>query len=99
MGAAVRRCALALAIVCSAAAPCWAGDQYALVVSGASGGEAYAKKYDGWRTSLAKTLKSFGYADDHIVAMAEASRDRIHDAMQSLRARLTKRQRGNLRVP
>jgi len=90
MGTAVKRCAVALAIACFAAAPCWAGDQYALVVSGASGGEAYAKKYEGWRTSLVKTLKSFGYADDHIVAVAEAPRDRIHDAMQSLRARLTK---------
>jgi hypothetical protein len=82
--------ALALVIACFVSAPCWAGERYALVVSGASGGEAYAKKYDGWRTSLMNTLKSFGYADDHVVAVSEASRDRIRDAMQTLRAHLTK---------
>jgi hypothetical protein len=88
MGTAVSTRVLVLAMVCFAAVPCWAGEQYALVVSGASGGDAYAKKYDGWRTSLVNTLKSFGYADDHVVAVSEASRDRVHDALNSLRARL-----------
>lgn len=90
MGPALIMRILALAIMCVTAVPCWAGDQYALVVSGASGGDAYTKKYDGLRTSLVNLLKSFGYADDHVVTLSEASRDRIHDALQSLRARLRK---------
>jgi hypothetical protein len=90
MGIAVSTRALALAIACFAAAPCWAGEQYALIVSGASGGETYAKKYDGWRTSLVNTLKSLGYADDHVVALSEASHDRVRDAIQTLRTHLTK---------
>jgi hypothetical protein len=90
MGSTLTARVLALAIMCVAAVPCWAGDQYAFVVSGASGGDAYAKKYDGWRTSLVNLLKSFSYGDDHVVTLSEASRDRIHDALQSLRARLRK---------
>ena len=33
------------------------GDQYALVVTGASGGDAYAQKYDRWRVALVSTLR------------------------------------------
>jgi hypothetical protein len=90
MGTAVRIGALALAITCLFAGPCWAADRYALVVSGASAGEAYAKTYDGWRTSLVSTLKSFGYPADHVIELSEASRNRIHDAMQTLQAHLAK---------
>ena len=90
MGTAVIRTALLLAVSCVVAGPCRAGDNFALVVSGAPGGDAYAKKYDGWRTSLVNALKSFGYNDDHIVALPEASWDRIHEAMHVLQTRLTK---------
>src|SRR5258708_36207562 len=34
-----------------------AGDKYAVVISGASGGEAYAKKYEKWRTSFTELLR------------------------------------------
>jgi hypothetical protein len=81
---------VALTIACLLAVPCWAGDNYALVVSGASGGDAYARKYDDWRTSLVNALKSFGYADDHVVVLSEASRGRIQDAVRGLQAHLTK---------
>ena len=79
-----------LAAACLFAVPCWAGDTYALVVTGASGGEAYAKKYDGWRASLVNTLKSFGYGEDHVVSLSEASRDRVSEAMRTFQGRLTK---------
>jgi hypothetical protein len=66
------------------------GDNFALVVSGAAGGEAYAKKYDGWRTSMIAALKSLGYADDHVVGLSNASRDQIQRALQAVLQKLTK---------
>jgi hypothetical protein len=66
------------------------GDNFALVVSGAAGGEAYAKKYDGWRTSMIAALKSLGYADDHVVGLSHASRDQIQRALQAVLQKLTK---------
>lgn len=50
----------------------FAGNNYAVVVTGASGGEAYAAKYDGWRRALVATLHDrFHYPDDHVFALAE----------------------------
>ena len=92
MGTAVKaRCLVVAAAARLAAAPCGAGDTYALVVSGASGGEVYAKKYDSWRTSFANTLRSsFGHADDHVVTLSEATRDDVRRALHGLQSRLTK---------
>ena len=65
MGPSMSRAAVVCVLFTIVAAPALAGDQYALVVTGASGGEAYAQKYDKWRTSFVETLKEkFGYADD-----------------------------------
>src|SRR5436305_11732667 len=90
MGIAVTwRCYGAFAIALCTAGRCMAGDSYALVVSGASGGDAYAKKYDGWRSSLVSTLKSFGYPDDHVFELSEASRERIQRVLQDAQMRLT----------
>ena len=86
-----RRRVLFSIVVCLWAARCLAGDNYALIVSGASAGPPYSEKYDGWRTTLTKTLKStFGYPDDHVLSLAEASRDRIQQALRDLRTRVTK---------
>ena len=84
-----RRCVLAALIAWLVAVPCMAGDNFALIVSGAAGGEAYAKKYDGWRASIVASLKSAGYADDHVVALPSATRDQIQRALQQLHRRLT----------
>ncbi|HXD72090.1 MAG TPA: hypothetical protein VN628_00065 [Vicinamibacterales bacterium] len=66
-------------------------DTYALIVSGASGGPTYATKYDGWRTTLVTTLKvKFGYGDDHVLSLGEATREQVHQAFQALRARMTR---------
>jgi hypothetical protein len=76
-----------------------AGDNYALVVTGASGGEAYAKKYDGWRRTFVSTLREkFGYPADHVVVLAEkqepgvalATREQVQRALADFRMRLTK---------
>ena len=83
------RCGVAALVVWLVAAPCM-GDNFALVVSGAAGGEAYAKKYDGWRTSMIAALKSFGYADDHVVGLSHASRDQIQRTLQAVLQKLTK---------
>jgi hypothetical protein len=80
-------------------APSVAGDNYALVITGASGGEPYATKYAGWRQSFVTTLRTkFGYPDDHVVVMAEntgpgiraATRDEVRRALTDLRGRLGK---------
>jgi hypothetical protein len=80
-------------------APSIAGDNYALVITGASDGEPYATKYAGWRQSFVSTLRTkFGYPDDHVVVMAEnpgpgirtATRDEVRRALTDLRGRLGK---------
>ena len=76
-----------------------AAERYALVVTGASGGEAYAAKYDAWRTAFVDTLRQrFGYHDDHVFILAEvesagvltATRENVRRVLTSLRARISK---------
>ena len=90
--------ALALLLL-GLSAPSVAGDNYALVITGASGGEPYATKYAGWRQSFVSTLHAkFGYPDDHVVVMAEnpgpgirtATRDEVRRTLADLRGRLGK---------
>ena len=87
----------ALALVVSSRAS--AGDNYALVITGASGGEAYAKKYDGWRRAFTSILREkFAYPDDHVVVLAEvtepgvalATREQVRRTLADLGARLVK---------
>ena len=91
------RCAMALAAVCLAS-PAAAGENYAVVVTGASGGDVYAKKYDGWRRSFVSALRDkFAYPADHVIALAEkeepgvglATRTQVQRVLTDLRARLT----------
>jgi len=85
-----RLCAFALALSLCAGRS-FAADNYALIVSGASGGATYAAKYDGWRTALVTTLESrFGYPDNHVFALSEAKKEQIQRAILELRARVTK---------
>ena len=85
--------------VLALAAPAAAGDYYALVVTGASGGEAYAQKYDQWRVAFAEMLRDkFGYPDDRIVVLGEqetptvarATRANVQRTLGDFRKRLTK---------
>ena len=93
------RIALAFMAVLALAASASAGDYYALVVTGASGGDAYAQKYDKWRVAFAEMLRDkFGYPDDRIVVLGEqetptvarATRANVQRALGDFRKRLTK---------
>ena len=76
----------------------FAGDRYALVVTGASGGETYAQRYSTWRVTFTTTLREkFGYPADHVIVLAEhegdgvlrATRENVRRVLGDLR-RLTK---------
>jgi hypothetical protein len=80
-----------------AAAGAYAGDRYALVVTGASGGPQYAEKYDEWRSSFVQLLQGpLGYPEDHVLILAEeefagaqkATRDNVRAAFGDLRKRV-----------
>ena len=79
--------------------PVSAGDHYAIVITGAAGGEAYAQKYDKWRLSFVATLREkFHYPDDHVVVLADAdsagvlkaTRENVRRVLGDLRKRATK---------
>src|SRR5262245_31228894 len=98
------RSASAAAVGCVAclfltASPLAAADRYAVVVTGASGGMPYSKKYDAWRDRSVATLQTkLGYPQDHIVVLAEealppvrrATRDETRAAFQDLARRVAK---------
>ena len=76
-----------------------AGERYALIVTGAAGGEAYEQKYLKWRVAFAATLREkFHYAPERMVVLAEsesdgvqkATRENVQRAFLDLRKRLNK---------
>jgi hypothetical protein len=92
---------IAAVVLLSLSLSAWslAGDNYALVVAGASGGEPYAAKYTNWRQSFVSTLRmKLGYPDDHVIVLAEspgagmrtATRDEVRRTLLDLRGRLTR---------
>jgi len=90
--------ALALLTLGAASSTAASGENYALVISGASGGDPYSAKYAAWRQSFVSTLRTrLGYHDDHIIVMAEsagagirmATREEVRKAILALRNRLT----------
>ena len=81
------------------ASSAFAGDQYAVVISGASGGDAYAQKYQTWRVAFTHLLREkFGYDDDRLIVLAEsesegvqkATRENVQRVFAELRKQLTK---------
>ena len=81
----------------AAPAPLSAQEQYALVVSGASGGAAFREKHAQWRTALVAALRSLpGFDETHLVVLAEtpgpgvgrASRRGVRQAVDSLAGRM-----------
>ena len=93
-------CILALLACCTfCATSAQAGERYALVITGASGGDAYAQKYQKWRAAFTATLRdTFGYAGDRLLVMAEtesqgepkATRENVRRALGDLRQRMTR---------
>ena len=77
--------------------PAFAGEHYALVITGASGGDEFARKYDTLRTTFVETLRQkLGYQADHIVVLAEtesrgiakSTRENVKRALADLRGRV-----------
>jgi hypothetical protein len=82
--------ALLVGVLAVAAGPAFAAERYALVVTGASGGEEYASKYQGWRTAFARTLREkFAYPEDHIKVLSEEGGGGEKSTREGVRAALT----------
>jgi hypothetical protein len=99
MGASVRALQACVACAILAASPPAAAERYAVVVTGASGGPEYAKKYETWRSAFVTTLENkLGYPQDHIVVLGEeaapparrATRDEVRTVFQDLAKRVAK---------
>ena len=80
-------------------ASAFAAERYALIVSGAAGGDQYAQKYTAWRTAITATLiDRFKYPADRVVVLADAdepdvrksTRDNVRQALADVRKRMTK---------
>ena len=90
--------ALIAAFVALTAAPVDAGERYALIVSGASGGEKYAAQQHKYRDDLAAALRNtFVFAEANVVTLAEegtattkATSDNVKRLLGDLRRRLTR---------
>jgi hypothetical protein len=76
-----------------------AADRFALIVTGASGGEEYAQKYVTWRNAFTRLLRErLAYPSDKILVLSEkeepgvrqATREQIRSALAELRRRATK---------
>jgi hypothetical protein len=85
--------------VAIATTPAFAGNKYALVISGASGGDVYAQKYQTWRVAFTHLLhEKFGYDNDRLIVLAEsesegvqkATREHVQQVFAELRKKLTK---------
>jgi hypothetical protein len=89
--------ALLALLTCASAAV--AGERYALIVTGASGGEPYAEKYRKWRSAFVETLRTrFHYAAERMIVLADgdasgvqkATRENVQRALADIRRRMTK---------
>jgi hypothetical protein len=87
------------ALVLAAGRPARAADHYAVVVTGASGGEEYAKKYDAWRETFVSLLREkFAFDDQHLFVLADgerpglllATRENVQAVFAELRKRVAK---------
>ncbi len=97
-----RRCATAavvLVLTLAPAARAAGGERYALIVTGASGGDVYAQKYTKWRTSFVDTLRGrFHYDPQRLFVLGEAAaagvqkatRENVRAVLAGLRKRMTR---------
>lgn len=69
----MKRIASALACVLLAATPALAQQRFALIVSGATGGQEYAKQYEAWTQTLNRTLTGqLRFEPSHVVVLSES---------------------------
>ena len=88
-------CAAAL-LLTALPVPLWAQERFALIVSGASGGEKFAENQKAWTASLASTLVDrLGMAADHITILSEggaasenSTRENVTGTLASFRQRV-----------
>lgn len=93
-----RRLAAVALFLTTVASSVSAADRFAVVISGASAGDAYARQYDAWRASIVASFRQqFHYPDDHCLVLSEggqglarATRENVRRLFSDLRARLTK---------
>jgi hypothetical protein len=89
-----RMLVLGLAVVLMAPRAARGEDRYALIVSGASGGQKYAEKHEQWRTTLDTTLRQrLQFDSSRITVLTEdggagalASRENLTRAIERLRS-------------
>ena len=80
------------------ATPALSAERYAVIITGASGGEEYGRKFDAVRTSLVETLRGFGYPDNQVIVLADgkgpglrpATREEVRTVANDLARRVTK---------
>jgi len=86
-------------LLLAAGGTAYAGERYALVVTGASGGPQYAERYDEWRSAFAQLLQGpLGYPENNVLLLAEeeyagaqkATRENVRTAIADIRKRATK---------
>jgi hypothetical protein len=93
----IARFAVAVMLVLVAEAAT-AGERYAVIVSGVSGGQQYAQRQEKWRDDLAAALKNnYSFPDANIVVLAEdgagttrSTADNVRRLLTDLRHRLTR---------
>ena len=94
-----RVAAAAVFVLLFCASSAAAGERYALVITGASGGDVYAQKYAKWRASFVETLVGkFHYDPQRLRVLAEtpgdreqkATRENVRAALADVRKRMTK---------
>lgn len=94
----VVRCVLFVFVTLTVlAVPASAADRFALIVSGASGGDKYAENQKKWLASLESTLRErLAFAGDRLAILSEgaaqannATRDNVTRALTTLRQRMT----------
>lgn len=88
-----RALVIAAAVVCVCSGSGWAAQlgqttsgrqRFALIVTGASGGPEYARKYQQWRASFADILRQkFGYPNDHVLILASEEADGVRLATRA----------------
>ena len=91
--------AIVFAAALGGAASAVAADHYAVVITGAAGGDQYAMKYDTWRTRLVALFRErFAFDDGHLFVLADhasagvgvADREHVQSVFVELRKRVGK---------
>lgn len=69
------------------ASPARAEERYALVVTGAPGGEAFVAPYAEWSTQMAASLAQLGFHPDRVIVLSgTAQREAEHSTRENVRA-------------